>query len=62
MAAHFLHNGITLIAAWNTPDVAYGLSDAPPHSWALVAFSFLASAGLLTGLHRARRSAKNGEA
>ena len=62
MAAHFLHNGITLIAAWQTPDAAYGLTDAPPHSWVLVALSFLASAGILAWLHRARRLAKNREA
>jgi membrane protease YdiL (CAAX protease family) len=62
MAAHFLHNGITLIAAWQTPDAAYGLSDAPPHSWVLVALSFLSSAGLLAWLLHARRLAKNREA
>jgi membrane protease YdiL (CAAX protease family) len=62
MAAHFLHNGITLLTAWQTPDAAYGLSDGPPHSWILVAVSFLASAAVLAWLHRAIRGAKNGEA
>jgi membrane protease YdiL (CAAX protease family) len=56
MAAHFAHNGLTLLVAKLSPTAEYGFADQPPHSAGLIVGTALICAALGVFLHRAHRS------
>ena len=55
MAAHFAHNGLTLLVAKLSPTAEYGFADQPPHSAALIVGTALLCAALGIFLYRAHR-------
>lgn len=54
MAAHFAHNGLTLLVSKLSPTAEYGFADQPPHSAALILGTALLCAALGVYLFRAQ--------
>ena len=56
MAAHFAHNGLTLLVTKLSPTAEYGFADQPPHSAALIVGTALLCAALGVFLYRTHRN------
>ena len=56
MAAHFAHNGLTLLVAKLSPKTEYGFADQPPHSAGLIVGTMLLCAAMGFFLYRTHRN------